>query len=89
MHLIRRHGAPLAVVAGISLFAAALGGLTGIDRRLQAAVTSPSATNARAMPSTPVPIPVSDARRSGGCAPGGPGEAPAGRERSPHDRQEA
>jgi hypothetical protein len=90
MHLtaaLRRHGAPLAVVAGITLFAGALGGLTGIDRRLQADVSSPPGTVLPAAGDGPAPLRVSDHRGGGACSPGD-GPQAGGRGRPFHDARE-
>jgi hypothetical protein len=83
---LRRHGALLSVVAGIAMFAGALGGITGIDRRLQAGVTSlPGVTPGT--PGTPGAVRVSERPAGRDCGPS-PDRGAGPRARSPHDRQE-
>jgi hypothetical protein len=83
----RRHGATLAVVAGIAMFGGALGGLTGIDRRLAADVTSTAGPLTPPADGAPRPERVSDGPAGPDCGPDR-GRGAGRREHSPHDRQE-
>jgi hypothetical protein len=87
-----RRGAPLVAVLGATLFAGALGGMTGLDDRLRAAAgTSVAPTSVTPAPDTPAaPARVSDGRQGPGeCRGSGDGRRTRDHWRSPHDRQEA
>jgi hypothetical protein len=81
----RRHGAPLAVVAGIAMFAGALGGLTGIDRRLQADITSQPGVDTPGPNGAPGPARVSEGPAGRDCPGGGRRRDGGGDAHSPHD----
>jgi hypothetical protein len=89
MHLtavLRRHGAALAVLAGLGMFAGAIGGLTGIDRQLQASATSPAGLATPGPAGAPGPVRVSAGTDGRDCS--GLGRDTRRRDHSPHDGQE-